>query len=150
MTTKSINELLTQYEAGSLTRRELLAAITLLAVPRPARAQASLFQARSFSHLNLRVSDLARSEQFYRDVLGFPAVRSLQGAAFGYDFPDGGFISLCPLSVPTCGQKPGVQAGEIDHIAVGVDNYDAERLEHFEAHVTKTGSPRKTGPDGGG
>ena len=29
MTTKSINELLTQYEAGSLTRRELLAAITL-------------------------------------------------------------------------------------------------------------------------
>ena len=31
MTTKSINELLTQYEAGSLTRRELLAAITLLA-----------------------------------------------------------------------------------------------------------------------
>ena len=39
---RSIDELLTRYEAGALTRRGLLAAIALLAAPRPARAKDSL------------------------------------------------------------------------------------------------------------
>ena len=35
----SIDNLLTQYDTGKLSRRGLLAAIALIAVPRPARAQ---------------------------------------------------------------------------------------------------------------
>ena len=125
----SIDNLLNQYELGKMTRRELLAAITLLSMPAQLPAQDSLFKARSFNHLNIRVTDVARSESFYRKVLGLPSVRPVVGAAFAVDFPAGGFISLCPLSVPTCGVKPDGRPGDIDHFGVGIDNFDASRVE---------------------
>jgi catechol 2,3-dioxygenase-like lactoylglutathione lyase family enzyme len=112
-----------------MKRRELLAAITLLFTPTPSSAQDGLFKARSLNHLNIRVTDVARSETFYRKVLGLPPVRPVAGAAFGLDFPAGGFISLCPLSVATCGVKPDARAGDIDHFGVGIDNFNAERVE---------------------
>src|SRR5262249_37075118 len=70
--TDSIDHLLQQYEIGKLTRRELLVAFTLLStLCQPgSRAQDSLFMARSFNHLNIRVTDINRSEAFYRRVLG--------------------------------------------------------------------------------
>jgi len=51
------------------------------------------------------------------------------GAAFALDSPAGGSISLCPLSVPTCGVKPNGRPGDIDHFGVGIDNFDAGRVE---------------------
>ena len=59
-----IDNLLNQYEFGKMTRRELLIAITLLSMPVQSPAQDSLFKARSFNHLNIRVTDVARSESF--------------------------------------------------------------------------------------
>ncbi len=126
--TDSFDELLKQYQLGKLTRRELLAALTVLLVPASSPAQDSLFKARSLNHLNIRVTDLARSEAFYRKVLGLPPVRPVEGAAFALDFPGGGAISLCPLSVPTCGVKPNAKAGDIDHFGVGIENFDAARV----------------------
>ena len=92
-------------------------------------AQESIFKARSFNHLNVRVTDRAKSEAFYRKLFGLPAARPVQGAAFALDFPAGGSISLCPLSVPTCGVKPNARAGDIDHFGIGIENFDAGRVE---------------------
>ena len=125
----SIDGLLKQYELGKVTRREVLAAIALLATPAQSSAQEGLFRARALNHLNVRVTDLAKSEAFYRRVLGLPAVRPVQGAAFALDFPGGGAISLCPLSVTTCGVKPNARPGDIDHFGVGIDNFNAGRVE---------------------
>jgi catechol 2,3-dioxygenase-like lactoylglutathione lyase family enzyme len=125
----SVDSLLKQYELGKITRREVLAAIGLLLTPAAAPAQDSLFKARSFNHLNVRVTDAAMSEAFYRRLLGLPAVRPVQGAAFAIDFPAGGSISLCPLSVPTCGVKPNGRPGDIDHFGVGIEDFDASRVE---------------------
>jgi catechol 2,3-dioxygenase-like lactoylglutathione lyase family enzyme len=127
--TDSIDRLLSEYEAGKLTRRDLLAALALLAVPATTQAQGSLLQVRSFNHLNIRVRDPAASEAFYRKAFGLPAVRPVVGAAFAIDFPGGGFISLCPIATASCGVKPNSQPGDIDHFGVGVDNYDASRIE---------------------
>jgi catechol 2,3-dioxygenase-like lactoylglutathione lyase family enzyme len=124
-----IDDLVKQYDAGNLKRRELLAAIALLLKPAAALAQNGLFRGRSLNHLNIRVTDLARSESFYRRVLGLPPRRPVVGAAFALDFPGGGFISLCPLSVATCGQKPNARPGDIDHFGVGIDGFDATRVE---------------------
>jgi catechol 2,3-dioxygenase-like lactoylglutathione lyase family enzyme len=126
---QSIDDLLKQFERGTITRREVLGAIALLVAPTQASAQEGMFRSRSLNHLNVRVTDLARSEAFYRRVLGLPVVRSVQGAAFALDFPGGGFISLCPLSVATCGVKPNARPGDIDHFGVGIDNFDASRVE---------------------
>ena len=128
--TDSIDNLLQQYEGGTMTRRELLTALTLLAAA-PARtsAQDSVLKARSFNHLNVRVADVARSEAFYRKIFGLPSVRPVVGTAFALDFPSGGFISLCPLSVATCVVNPDGRPGDIDHFGIGIDDYDAARVE---------------------
>ena len=128
--TDSIDNMLRQYELGKMTRRELLAAMTvLLATPTRSRAQDSVFKVRSFNRLNIRVTDVARSESFYRNLLGMPPVRPVVGAAFALNFPAGGSISLCPLSVATCGVRPNGRPGDIDHFGVGIDNFDAGRVE---------------------
>ncbi len=125
---ESINQLVSEYEAGKITRRGLLGAIALLTAPKHLQAQSSLFRAWSLNHVNVRVADLARSEAFYNDVLGLPPVREVVGAGYALDFPSGGFISLCPLSSSTCGVKPDAQRGDIDHFAVGIDNFNADRV----------------------
>lgn len=130
---ESIDALLNQYERGRMTRREVVAAMALLLAPRSTQAQGtsqgSIFKGRSINHINVRVTDLARSEAFYRKVLGMPAARPVQGAAFALDLPAGGSISLCPLSVPTCGVKPDGRPGDIDHVGIGIENFDAARVE---------------------
>src|SRR5262245_46262462 len=124
-----VDRLLRKYEAGTLSRRALLAGIALLAAPRSTVAQDPMFRGRSINHLNIRVADVARSERFYRRLLGLPAVRPVVGAAFGLDFPAGGFISLCPRSVASCGLRANGQPGDIDHFGIGVDGFDAARVE---------------------
>jgi catechol 2,3-dioxygenase-like lactoylglutathione lyase family enzyme len=128
--TDSIDNLLKQYEHGTMTRRELLTALALLAAaPTPTSAQGSVLKARSFNHLNVRVADVARSEAFYRKIFGLPSVRPVVGTAYALDFPSGGFISLCPLSVATCVVNPDGRPGDIDHFGIGIDDYDAARVE---------------------
>jgi catechol 2,3-dioxygenase-like lactoylglutathione lyase family enzyme len=151
---ESVDGLLKQYEGGLLSRRELLAAIAVLIAPKTAAAQKSVLQARTINHLNIRVNDVARSEAFYRNVLGLPAVRPVVGAAFALDFPGGGFLSLCPLSVASCGVKAGSRQGDIDHFGIGIDNFNAARVESalkaagFSGVRNATTSVFVTDPDG--
>ena len=127
--TESFDMLLKQYEAGRLTRRQLLGALTALAVPSAAGAQGSAVRARALHHVNVGVADLDRSERFYRDLLGLPPRRYIVGDAYALDFPDGGLISLCPVEGGNCSLTAGsAVAGEIDHFGVGIENFDAERV----------------------
>ena len=79
--------------------------------------------------MNVGVSDLDRSEAFYRDLLGLPARRYIVGDAYALDFPDGGLISLCPVEGGNCSLTAGsAVAGEIDHFGVGIENFNAQRV----------------------
>jgi catechol 2,3-dioxygenase-like lactoylglutathione lyase family enzyme len=152
----SIDGLLKQYEQGTMTRRELVGALVLLAVPRPAPARTGLFQARTLTHLNIRVKNIARSAAFYRNVFGLPAVRPVVGNAYALDLPAGGLISICELSVGICGVKENPQPGEIDHFGIGIDNFDARRVATalkdagFEAEIADGPSVFTVDPDGTG
>ena len=129
--TQSFDTLLRQYEDGKLTRRQLLGAITALAMPATVGAQTSRtgIRARSLNHVNVGVSDLSRSETFYRNLLGLPARRYIVGDAYALDFPDGGLISLCPTEGGNCSlTATSAVPGEIDHFGVGIENFDAERV----------------------
>jgi catechol 2,3-dioxygenase-like lactoylglutathione lyase family enzyme len=118
------DDLLSRFERGELPRRDFLGAILALAYgPRPQRTSAA-FQARNLTHVNVRVADVTKAEQFYRDLLGVPPVRSVVGGAFGLDLPGGGFISLCPVDGPDCGVRPPGMNGEIDHFGVGIDGFE--------------------------
>lgn len=109
----SIDGLIKSYENGTLTRRNLLQALALIATPAVANAQARLLH-----HVNIRVSDLARSEAFYRKLFGLPASRVVQGPDnHGLDLPSG-LIILQKSDMP----------GRIDHFCVGVEAFDADRI----------------------
>ena len=124
----TFDTLLKQYEDGKLTRRQVLGALTAMALPAGARAQTGV-RARTLHHVNVGVADLDRSEAFYRNLLGLPARRYIVGDAYALDFPDGGLISLCPVEGGNCSLTAGsAVAGEIDHFGVGIEDFDAERV----------------------
>ena len=117
-----IDALVTSYERGNLTRRQLLQALAVIAAPAAAGAQTppgSLMKGRNLHHVNVRVSDVVRSEAFYRKLFGFPPSRVVQGPDnHGFDLPGGGLIILAKSDQP----------GRLDHFCVGVDGFDAERM----------------------
>jgi catechol 2,3-dioxygenase-like lactoylglutathione lyase family enzyme len=119
---KDIDALVSSYERGTLTRRELLYALAIMTIPKADQAQTpsgSVMKGRNLHHVNVRVSDIARSEAFYRNLFGFSPSRRVQGPDnHGFDLPGGGLIIL----------QKSEQAGHIDHFCIGVDGFDAERL----------------------
>ena len=120
--TRDIDALVRSYDRGRLTRRQLLCALAVMAAPAAANAQApsaGLVKGRNLHHVNVRVSDIARCEAFYRNLFGLSPTRPVQGPDnHGFDLPGGGLIIL---------QKSD-QPGRIDHFCIGVDDFDADRL----------------------
>jgi catechol 2,3-dioxygenase-like lactoylglutathione lyase family enzyme len=117
-----IDALVTSYERGRLTRRQLLQSIALLVAPARAAAQGpagGLSKGRNLHHVNLQVSDLARSEAFYRRLFDLPPSRRVQGPDnHGFDLPGAGLFILQKSDGP----------GRLDHFCVGVDEFDADRM----------------------
>src|SRR5437868_4429120 len=118
---EQLDALVRSYDRGQLTRRQLLQALAVVASPVPARAEAptSPLTGKNLHHVNVQVSDLARSEAFYRQLFNFGPSRRVQGPDnHGFDLPGGGLIILQKSERP----------GRIDHFCVGVDDFDADRL----------------------
>src|SRR6266568_6787475 len=117
-----INALLTAYERGTLTRRQLLQALAVGFVSPAQTSQpggGGVMKPRLLHHVNVQVSNLARSEAFYRRVFDLAPTHRVQGPDnHGFDLPAGGLIIL---------QKSN-QPGRIDHFCIGVEDFDAERL----------------------
>jgi catechol 2,3-dioxygenase-like lactoylglutathione lyase family enzyme len=117
-----LDALVSAYDDGKLTRRQLLQALAVVTGGVRAAAQQEAdpaMKGRLLHHVNVQVSDVARSEAFYRKLLGLPASRVVQGPDnHGLDLPGGGIIILQRSDTP----------GRIDHFCVGVDNWNADRL----------------------
>ena len=110
----TISKLLETYENGKLSRRDLVQGLALLAASSGTMSAAG-FQGNSINHVSLYVSDLQRSSDFYQRVLGC-TVNKRDGnnqVMFGKSF-----LVL----------RPGKPAGKVDHLAVGVDNFNKESV----------------------
>lgn len=120
---QNIEALVAAYDKGTLNRRQLLQALAVIASPAGVSAAQTLtgsaMKGRLLHHVNVQVSNVARSEAFYRTLLGLPASRVVQGPDnHGLDLPGSGIIILQRSDTP----------GRIDHFCVGVENWDADRL----------------------
>lgn len=139
-----LEELLSQYDDGQLSRRDFVCALAMLA-QLPTRSQSgAAFPARNLTHVNIRVRDVKDSERFYRDLFGLPSAREVVGGAFVLDVPAGGFISLCPVRNRGCGMAAPPTLGDIDHFGLGVDDFreriTAQQLKSRGLEVVDGGS----------
>lgn len=121
--TSKVDALVASYERGALTRREFLLAMATLSAPVLSAAEqpvVGVLTARTLHHVNLQVSDVARSEAYYRRLFGFQSSRPLAGNALGFDLPDypHTHISLQKSDLP----------GRLDHFCIGVEGFSVSRV----------------------
>jgi catechol 2,3-dioxygenase-like lactoylglutathione lyase family enzyme len=114
--TRAVESLLTHYERGRLSRRELVAMLgALAAAPRAASAQpAPALRAATLNHASLIVSDLDRSVAFYRSAFDLSVKSTQQGGvnlAVGDAFL--GIYQGGPNAMP-----------HINHICFGIRDFD--------------------------
>jgi len=119
-----IEALVDAYEARRLSRRDLIAALAALAVPASAGAAAQqpssispVAQGRSLNHASLAVSDVAAAADFYQRLLGITVVSRPGNGGINLGLGDG-FLGVYKLPNP----------GTVNHICIGVADYDPERI----------------------
>jgi catechol 2,3-dioxygenase-like lactoylglutathione lyase family enzyme len=119
-----IEALVDAYESRTLSRRQLIAALGALALPAaaapvaaqtPSLAQAA--QGRSLNHASLAVGDVAAAADFYQKVLGLKVVSRPGNGGINLGLGDG-FLGVYRLTNP----------GTVNHVCIGVDDYDPERI----------------------
>lgn len=120
----SIDALFDRYDRGRMTRRSLVQALAMLALPArtlgqdTAPAAAPIVRGLGVNHVGLTVSDIDRSYAFYHRLFGvtkgWPATNA--GTGIHLDFPIG------YISVDSVSEKKGV----ITHFSISVDNIDQD------------------------
>ena len=119
----NLDALLTQYEDGSLSRRDLLSALALL-VAAPAAAGAAqsakpVGAVTSMNHVTAFVPNVQKSVEFYQGVFGMP-ILTKQDA--GINLSTGtGFYGIYPA-------QAGATTGSINHVCFGMENFDADAV----------------------
>lgn len=117
-----ISNLISRFETGSLSRRELVQGLALLAAggtsigPAGAAADDVDFSAADIDHISIHVTDLQRSTDFYQKLFGFKVVSE--------DRPQG--IVRLGNSKVLVSLNNGRPAGMIDHFAIGVPQFNAQ------------------------
>src|SRR5713226_490425 len=113
-----ISDLVTRFEKGSLSRRELVQGLAMLAASgTAATAQQDIdFKSADIDHVSIQVADLQRSVDFYQKMFGFSVVSQDQPL---------GIIRLGTTRtlVSLNRQSP---AGIVDHFAIGVSRFTKE------------------------
>jgi catechol 2,3-dioxygenase-like lactoylglutathione lyase family enzyme len=115
----TIADLITRFENGALSRRQLIQGLTLLAtagVASPARAQETPFTSTRIDHVSVQVTDLAPSIDFYRRVFGL--------AILSEDKPNEIVRMGSGRILVSLHHKP--PTGIVDHFAIAVDGFERE------------------------
>jgi catechol 2,3-dioxygenase-like lactoylglutathione lyase family enzyme len=132
-----IETLVDQFQKGRLSRRELVAALGLLAAggcaayredgqsggkALPPGSAPSPISVRGYSHAALKVSSVARSREFYARHFGMRVTS--EGASSAFLSMGATFLALfAPGSGHSTSRDPG-----LDHLAFSVEGWDFDRL----------------------
>lgn len=121
----SLDALLAQYENGSLSRRDLLAALALL-VASPASSTATtqggskpIGAVKTMNHVTCFVPDVTKSVEFYQSLFGMP-ILTRQDAGINLSTGNG-FFGIYP-------SQPGATGGSLHHVCFGMENFDADAV----------------------
>lgn len=117
----NLDTLLSQYESGTLSRRELLAALAMIVAASPASAAQSAAKpvgtVKSMNHVSIFVPNVQKSVEFYQGLFGMPLLTRQDP---GINLSTGeGFLGIYP-------NQAGATGGSINHICFGIENFDAD------------------------
>jgi catechol 2,3-dioxygenase-like lactoylglutathione lyase family enzyme len=118
-----IESLVNAFASHRLSRRELIASLTALVAAgaaAPVAAQTTVeqvAQGRTLNHASLAVTDVAAAADFYSKLLGLKVVSRPGNGGINLGLDDG-FLGLYKLANP----------GTVNHICIGVDDFDPERI----------------------
>lgn len=123
---EQLDQLLGMHESGALDRRQLLGALLSMTLANragllaPDSSGLSPRRGRTVNHVTLSVSDVARSQAFYEQLLGF-APRTHEPDHVTFELENGALV-LDSYAAERVGDHPR----GIDHYCVGVDVYKPE------------------------
>ena len=119
-----ISDLVTRFEKGSLSRRELVQGLAMLAASGTAAAAAEEdidFKTADIDHVSIQVADLQRSVDYYQKMFGF--------SVLSQDQPRGIIrLGVTKTLVSLNQQSP---AGIVDHFALGVPRFSKEAATRY-------------------
>ena len=113
-----ISDLVTRFEHGRLTRRELVQALAMVAAAGATLDAASL-KAGSINHVSVLVSDMARSIEFYNRVFGLSLVNEDKANKISRLGAGGKVLVSLRVEPPP---------GTVDHFAIGVEGFNKEAV----------------------
>jgi catechol 2,3-dioxygenase-like lactoylglutathione lyase family enzyme len=140
--------LLSRYEKGQMSRRELLGALAAIVVAAPATAadQPAIGTVKQLNHVTLFVQDVQKSVTFYQSLFGMPVLTPQEP---GINLKAGsGFIGVYPAQ----GRATG-----INHVCLGLDNFAPDIVlkkltdRGLDANIRLRGDTKElyfTDPDG--
>lgn len=131
----AIAALLGNFEAGKLSRRQLIQSLALVAVGAalPLGASAApppkAFTAIALDHISYQVADYRRTRDFYADLLGMPVSDDDQQRQCYLHFGDGPMVIARNHR-----QRAGEPADPnphpvVDHIAYRIDNWNTDAVK---------------------
>lgn len=116
-----IDDLVAEFDCGTLSRRRLIAGLTALAAgggALPAGGQTTPFRSTRIDHISVQVTDMARSVEFYEKVFGLKVLnedRENEIVRMG--------VTRIIVSLH---RKPPV--GIVDHFAIAIDDFNRETV----------------------
>ena len=114
-----ISDLVTRFERGRLSRRELIQALTAVAATVGSTASAAALTAGSINHTSVLVSDMARSIDFYNRVFGLSVLNEDKPNKISRLGISGKVLVSLRVEPP-----PGL----VDHFAIGVENFNKDAV----------------------
>lgn len=114
-----VSDLVKRFEGGSLSRRQLIQGLTMLAASGGAarvEAQDTPFTSARIDHVSMQVTDLARSIDFYQSVFGLTILNQDEANEIVRMGSTRVIVSLH--------HKP--PTGIVDHYAIAVEGFDRE------------------------
>jgi catechol 2,3-dioxygenase-like lactoylglutathione lyase family enzyme len=118
-----ISNLVSRFENGALTRRELVQGLTMLAAASgaasTAQAQDTGIKGMRIDHVSIQVTDLPRSIAFYQTMFGLTIVSE--------DKPNE-IVRLGGAGKALVSLHHKSPTGLVDHFAIGVEKFDKESV----------------------
>jgi len=116
-----VDDLVAQFDRGTLSRRDLIQGLTALAAAggaATAAAQTAPFKSTRIDHISVQVTDMARSIEFYEKIFGLRVINEDKENEIVR-------MGVTRIIVSLHRKAP---VGIVDHFAIAIDDFDREAV----------------------